>query len=68
MSSFAETRASDVVLIFLLDYILLKMKESWVGAVVLPFYQPEREKKSLMDDRTSWEPERRKYMCKPPRA
>ena len=68
MSSFAETRASDIVLIFLLDYILLKTKESWVGAVVLHFYQQERGKKSLMDDGTSWELERKKYVYMSPRA
>lgn len=46
MSSFAETRTSDIVLIFLEDYILLKMKELWVGAVVLHFYQQEGKKKN----------------------
>lgn len=43
------------------------MKELWVGAVVLHFYQQEGEKKkSLMDDRASWEPEGEEiypYLC-----
>ena len=61
MSGFAKTRTSDIVLIFLVDYILLKMKESWVGAVVLHFYQQELKKKNLIDDGASWN--RREKLC-----
>ena len=56
MSSCAATRISGVVLLFFVDYVSLKMKESWVGAVVLHFYQPEtktNDQKPLRDDGSS---------------
>lgn len=46
MSSLAETRISDIVLIFLVHYILFKMKASWIETVVLQFYQQEAKKKN----------------------
>lgn len=49
MSSFAETRVSDIVLLFLVGYVLLKMKESWVGAVVLHVYQQETKNRKQLN-------------------
>ena len=62
MSGFAKTRTSDIVLIFLVDYILLKMKESWVGAVVLHIYQQEL-KKNLIDHGASWKVREKLCVC-----